>query len=73
MAKRSTEVNFDYYGLQANESKNITAEQLETCRRTIRRAVARKAPIWIRAFPYEPLFAQEQGHRMGKGKGSRTG
>jgi len=45
MAKRSTEVHFGYYGLQANESKNVTAQQLETCRRTIRRAVARKAPI----------------------------
>ena len=73
MAKRSTQVNFGHYGLQANESKNITAQQLETCRRTLRRAVARKAPIWIRAFPYKPLFAQEQGHRMGKGKGARTG
>jgi ribosomal protein L16/L10AE len=45
MAKKSTEVNFGYYGLQANQSKNITAQQIETCRRTVRRAVARKAPI----------------------------
>jgi len=45
MAKRSTELNFGFYGLQANESKNITAQQLETCRRTMRRAVARKASI----------------------------
>ena len=73
MASRSTQVDFGHYGLQANESKNITAQQIETCRRTMRRAVARRAPIWIRSFPYKPIFAQEQGHRMGKGKGSRVG
>ena len=45
MASRSTQVDFGHYGLQANESKNITAQQIATCRRTMRRAVARRAPI----------------------------
>ena len=71
-AKRNTSVDFGAYGLQCNESTILSLKQLETCRRTLRRVIARRAPIWIRAFPYKPLYKKEQGQRMGKGKGERS-
>jgi large subunit ribosomal protein L16 len=71
-AKRNTSVDFGTYGLQCNEPTLLSLKQLETCRRTLRRVVARRAPIWIRAFPYKALYKKEQGQRIGKGKGDRT-
>ena len=44
-AKRSTSVDFGAYGLQCNEPTLLSLKQLETCRRTLRRVVARRAPI----------------------------
>jgi|MDSX01.1.fsa_nt_gb large subunit ribosomal protein L16 len=70
-AKRSTQLSFGTYGLQCNENTILSLQQLETCRRTLRRVLARRAPLWIRAFPYKPLYKKEQGQRIGKGKGER--
>jgi len=72
-AVRSTQLNFGQYGLQVNETKFISAQQIEICRRNLRRIIARKTSIWIRSFPYRPTFAKDAGQRMGKGKGERTG
>ena len=44
-AKRNTSVDFGTYGLQCNESTMLSLKQLETCRRTLRRVIARRAPI----------------------------
>jgi ribosomal protein L16/L10AE len=44
-AKRNTSVDFGTYGLQCNESTLLSLKQLETCRRTLRRVIARRAPI----------------------------
>ena len=44
-AKRNTSVDFGTYGLQCNEPTLLSLKQLETCRRTLRRVVARRAPI----------------------------
>ena len=44
-AKRHTAVNFGTYGLQCNEPTLLSLKQLETCRRTLRRVIARRAPI----------------------------
>ena len=71
LAKKGASVSFGFYGLQANDQFMISLQQLETCRRLLRRAIKREAPVWIRAFPYKPLYKQDQGHRMGKGKGER--
>ena len=70
-AKKTVSVSFGFYGLQSNGQFMISLQQLETCRRLLRRAIKRQAPVWIRAFPYKPLYKQDQGHRMGKGKGER--
>ena len=44
-AKRNTSVDFGMYGLQCNEPTLLSLKQLETCRRTLRRVIARRAPI----------------------------
>lgn len=44
-ASRGTQINFGVYGLQVNETKCISAEQLEICRRNLRRIIARKTSI----------------------------
>ncbi len=44
-AVRSTKLSFGKYGLQVNETKFISAEQLEICRRNLRRIIARKTSI----------------------------
>ena len=71
LANKTANVCFGLYGLQSNGQFMISLEQLESCRRLLRRAIGREAPVWIRAFPYKPLYKQDQGHRMGKGKGER--
>ena len=45
LARKHNFVAFGSYGLQCNHPTSVSLQQLETCRRTIRRAVARKAPI----------------------------
>ena len=44
-AKRSTQLNFGSYGLPCNENTILSLQQLETCRRTLRRVLARRAPL----------------------------
>ena len=44
-AKRNTSVDFGMYGLQCNEPTLLSLKQLETCRRTLRRVIARRTPI----------------------------
>ena len=34
---------------------------------TFYRRTIKRRPVWIRAFPWKPLYKQDQGHRMGKG------
>ena len=43
--ERSTQLNFGSYGLQCNENTILSLQQLETCRRTLRRVLARRAPL----------------------------
>jgi len=45
LASRGKNLNFGVYGLQTNETKFISAQQLEICRRTLRRVIARKASV----------------------------
>ena len=71
LARKHNFVAFGSYGLQCNHPTSVSLQQLETCRRLLRRVIQRQAPVWIRAFPHKPLYKQDQGHRIGKGKGER--
>ena len=61
---------FGKYGLKAQESKWITARQLESARRAITRSIHRGGELWIRIFPDKPITKQPPETGMGGGKGA---
>ena len=69
MAKRGTKLNFGEYGLIAQETKWITASQIEATRVTIVRSVGHEGRLWIRIFPDKSITKKPLETRMGKGKG----
>jgi large subunit ribosomal protein L16 len=58
------------FGLIAQESTLITAQQIECTRQVINRYLKRKGKIWINLFPDLPLTSKPIEVRMGKGKGA---
>jgi large subunit ribosomal protein L16 len=48
----------------------LTAKQLESCRRTLRRTLGKTAKIWLRPFTSIPVSSKGIASRMGKGKGA---
>ena len=69
MAQRGTKLNFGEYGLIAQETKWITASQIEATRVTIVRSVGHEGRLWIRIFPDKSITKKPLETRMGKGKG----
>ncbi|MDD5476364.1 MAG: 50S ribosomal protein L16 [Syntrophales bacterium] len=69
-AQRANKIDFGEYGLQATESGNVTARQIEAARIAITRHVKRGGKVWIRIFPHKPITRKPLETRMGKGKGS---
>ncbi len=68
-AARGTKLNFGEYGLMAQETKRVTARQIEATRVTIVRSVGHEGRLWIRIFPDKPITRKPLETRMGKGKG----
>ena len=68
-AVRGTNLNFGEYGLMAQETKWVTARQIEATRVTIVRSVGHEGRLWIRIFPYKSITRKPLETRMGKGKG----
>ncbi len=68
-ATRGTKLNFGEYGLMAQETKLVTASQIEATRVTIVRSVGHEGRLWIRIFPYKVMTRKPLETRMGKGKG----
>ncbi|HDZ49817.1 MAG TPA: 50S ribosomal protein L16 [Candidatus Aerophobetes bacterium] len=68
-AQRGTKLNFGQYGLMAEETKLVTASQIEATRVTIVRSVGHEGRLWIRIFPDKPITRKPLETRMGKGKG----
>lgn len=69
-ATRGNKVSFGEYGLKAMALGQITARQIEACRRAVTRAMKRGGKVWIRIFPDKPMTKKPLETRMGKGKGS---
>ena len=69
-ATRGTYLSFGSYGLKAEESSWITANQLESARRVMTRFVSRGGKIWIRVFPDKPRTNHGGELGMGGGAGS---
>jgi ribosomal protein L16/L10AE len=45
LARKHSFVAFGSYGLQCNQPTSISLQQLETCRRLLRRVIKRQAPV----------------------------
>jgi len=63
-------IEFGDYGMQVLDRGWITAQQIEACRVTINRFLARKGKVWMRFFPNKPISKKPAETRMGKGKGA---
>ena len=69
-AHRGSTLAFGDYGLQAVESGDITARQIEAARIAMTRHAKRGGKVWIRIFPDTPKTKRPPETRMGKGKGA---
>ena len=72
-ASGGTEVSFGEFGLQAQESCWMTANQIEAARIAMNRYIRRQGKIWIRIFPDKPFTKKPAETRMGSGKGAPDG
>jgi large subunit ribosomal protein L16 len=65
-------LNFGTVGLKSIESCRISARQIESARKVIRKGLNKLGCFWIIPFPDFPVTKKSLGVRMGKGKGSVT-
>lgn len=56
--------------LKALENKKITYNQLEACRKSVKRILKKNGLIFLRVFTYHSITKKPLASRMGKGKGS---
>jgi large subunit ribosomal protein L16 len=69
-ASRGVELAFGAYGLKAEESTWVKANQLESARRAMARLFQRGGKIWTRVFPHKPRTSKSAEVGMGGGAGS---
>ena len=69
-ANRGTYLSFGTYGLKAEESSWLKANQLESARRAMSRLFARGGKIWTRVFPDMPRTSKGGELGMGGGRGA---
>jgi len=67
--KYKTTLMHGIVGVRPLEAGWLTAEQIETLRRAIKRNLKSKDRIWLRLKPFKVLTGKSRGIRMGKGKG----
>ena len=70
ISKGAREIAFGDYGLRAEESSWMTAQQIEAMRVTISRKLKKVGEFFIRVFPDKPVTKKPAETRMGKGKGN---
>ena len=66
---RGITVAFGSFGLKADTSSRVAANQIESARRAMTRHAGKTAKIWIRIFPDRPVTQKAAEVPMGKGKG----
>ena len=59
-----------HLALKALENGRITYNQLEACRKSVRRMIKKNGLIFLRIFTYHSITKKPLATRMGKGKGS---
>lgn len=60
------------FGIKAKESGKLTFQQIEACRKSIRRDLRKKGKILLRTFTYASVTKKALASRMGKGKGTHS-
>ena len=63
-------MNFGSFGLKADDTKWISARQIEAARKAITHYLQKGGKLWIRIFPDKPITQKGQEVPMGGGKGS---
>jgi large subunit ribosomal protein L16 len=56
--------------LKSLENKRVTYNQLEACRKSIKRMLKKNGLVSIRIFTYHSITKKPLASRMGKGKGA---
>ena len=69
VASRGTSLSYGTFGLKAEESSWLKANQLESARRAMARFVQRGGKIWTRVFPDKPRTAKSGETGLGGGRG----
>ncbi|MDP2648156.1 MAG: 50S ribosomal protein L16 [Candidatus Yanofskybacteria bacterium] len=69
-ATRGVHLSFGNYGLKAEESSWVRANQLESARRALAQLMQRGGKIWVRVFPDKPRTAKSSEVGMGGGRGA---
>ncbi|MBI4100076.1 50S ribosomal protein L16 [Candidatus Microgenomates bacterium] len=68
-AIRGSTLAFGEYGLMATTRGWVTANQIESARKTLTHFTAKGGRVWVRIFPSKPVTKQPLDHRGGGGKG----
>jgi len=56
--------------LKSSENGKLTYNQIEACRKTIRRVLKKQGIVYLRVFTNVSITKKPVASRMGKGKGS---
>lgn len=60
------------YGLKVLENGFISAAQIESARKLIKKKIKKRGLLWVNLFPNVSMTTKTIGARMGKGKGSHA-
>ena len=70
LAYRGSQLSFGDFGIVAQSSGRISAQQIEAARIAMTRHIKRGGKVWIKIFPHTPITKKPAEVRMGSGKGS---
>lgn len=70
---RGTKLSYGSFGLKADASGRVTANQIESARKAMSKELKKAGRVWIRIFPDMPITAKAAEVGMGKGKGDLKG
>ena len=70
---RGITIAFGSYALKALTSSRLTANQIESARKVVARALGKTGRMWTRIFPDMPFTKKPPEVKLGKGKGDPAG
>jgi len=63
-------ISYGFFGIKSLTTGRVSAQQLESARKTMSRKMRKFGKIWLRVFPSVPVSGKPAEVRMGKGKGN---